>query len=86
MGTQCLRAGPSLHPSAHGLADLPLHAAAYKVYDFELVTRLDGRRIPAGSGHDFKISFYRHAIAREFQPLNQCRQGQAFRHLTKFTV
>ena len=80
MGAQCLRAG------IRRLTDLPLHATAYQVYHFQLVTSLDGCHIPAGSGHDFEISFHSHAIAREFQPLNQCRQGQAFGNLAKFTV
>jgi hypothetical protein len=56
------------------------------VYHFEPVTSLDGRRIPPGAGHDFEISFHSHAIARQFQPLNQFRQGQALGHLAMFTV
>jgi hypothetical protein len=56
------------------------------VYYFQSVTSMDGCHIPARSGHDFEISFHSHAIAREFQPLNQSRQGQAFGHLAKFTV
>jgi len=78
---------PSWVPDSRGQAQgLPLPAAAYQVYHFQSVTRMDGRRIPAGSGHDLKILLDRHSVSRQFQPLNQCRQGHTFRYLARFTI
>ena len=68
------------------IQNLKCPAASYKLYDFQLVSSMDGCLPPIPARDDFEVALYSHPIGRQLQPVDEGRERQTVRYFPRLTV